>query len=76
MISDKRRDRFWEVICSFYGFMWLGLALTVSMLVLSLFSFVYVDESTGSSIIAQVNLVIHILLLTGLLYPIFRCRDR
>jgi hypothetical protein len=56
--------------------MWLGLALTVSMLVLSLFWYVYVDESTGSSIIARVNLVVLTLLLIGFLYPIFRCRDR
>jgi NADH:ubiquinone oxidoreductase subunit 3 (subunit A) len=76
MISDERRDRFWEVICSFYGFMWLGLALTVSMLVLSLFSYAYVDESTGSSIIARVNLVVLAFLLVGFLYPIRRCHDR
>lgn len=75
MISDERRDRFWEVICSFYGIMWLGLSLTVSMFALSLFSYAHV-RSTGSSIIVQVNLVVLTLLLFGFLLPIRRCHDR
>jgi hypothetical protein len=76
MISDERRDRFWDVTCSFYGAMWIGFALTVSMLVLSVFSYVYVDQSTGSYTIVRVNLLILTLLLLGLAFLLRRCSDR
>lgn len=71
--GDDRRKRFWEIICGFSGALWLGFALTVSLLVLSLFSYVFASGETASYVILQIDLVLLTVALVGFSVLLYRC---
>lgn len=58
-----RFDAFWEVVCEYRAYMWMGLTALVFLFVLSLFGLVLAPPGTGAEAISYVN--IGLILVTG-----------
>jgi hypothetical protein len=76
MANEQRWDRFWDVLCDFYEYLWAGFGLTVVMLALSVGSYFIVDRTTGSFIIVQWNIVMLTGLLIAITFFLRRCSER
>lgn len=70
------RERFWDVICVFSGHAYVLFAVSVSLLLLTVFSLYNVDPGTSAYLLSQISLVILACNVLVLTWIIRRCRSR
>jgi|GEM_PF-4058497 len=75
MDYDRIR-KFWDAICDFQQLLWTAFTLTVILLILGAFSFLFVDRNSGSYVLLQIDMVILMVTIVGIAYPLYRCQHR
>lgn len=50
-----RLEEFWDVMCDYTHYLWLGVMMMLFLFILSLMSLVFADPGTGSYSIAILN---------------------
>lgn len=74
-IKSGREEGILDIICAFDRALWTIFTLTVLMLVLSSFSFLFLNRSSGSYTILLVDVALLTMTLAGVLIVLYLCNN-
>ena len=69
-------EKFWEMICAFDRIIWNFLILTLTLVVLTAFTFPFLTAGTDVYLISVANIVILTMFLATFGYLSIRCKKR